>query len=522
MIAGILSRLTIYQYSQKNMEKPLSNPVIITTNTALSWTRLKNFYLTHVLQGFVWMVFHFSVVYFFTFQLWSLALVGIFLWIANLIAFFVDIPVGILQRYYTTKRLFTIAAIGQLIATWIFFLFIYNVFSTIGAVWGAIVPDGFESVIGWFFSNIFNWILLLIASICYGIVKEINDVSTYGYILSHANPSDYATILARNNITYWIGSLIWLLTSGIILSINPTFAVIVLWLLIGCLLWFIVRFFDNNHDSIWVNDIVSFTVAVKTVNKENVTEYITQKIQAVDLPKIMQSTKYIFLKPKNIKDTWFEWGSLWGETKISAKVILNVLTAKPIHLILYWTIFMVLIFGFWDTFATTFLIEFLDSTARGWWYAILALIAIPAYWLQEPAAKLSEKIGFKIVAYFWLLVSWASVILMWIFIDGPIIMILILAIINSIGYACGMSLGQREFLESYNQIYAEQMALTEIDANASAWPIKIIQNLANVVGLMIWWFVLEVFWYTGFFTLFWSIILLVLGWSIKHRWDIRI
>lgn len=68
--------------------------------------------------------------------------------------------------------------------------------------------------------------------------------------------------------------------------------------------------------------------------------------------------------------------------------------------------------------------------------------------------------------------------------DFPTWSILSLALINSIGYACGMSLGQNGFLESYNQIYAEQMNLQEIDANASAGPMKILQNLANVIGLV--------------------------------------
>lgn len=49
--------------------------VIISTNTGLDGVRLKNFYMTNAFQGFVWMVFHFSVVFFFTFQLQSVALV---------------------------------------------------------------------------------------------------------------------------------------------------------------------------------------------------------------------------------------------------------------------------------------------------------------------------------------------------------------------------------------------------------------------------------------------------------------
>ncbi len=87
------------------------------------------------------MIFHFSVVFFFTFQLQSVALVGIFLGIANAIAFFLDIPVGILQKYYSTKKLFIIAAVAQLIAVTIFFNFIYKVTEIIGDVTKIVIPE---------------------------------------------------------------------------------------------------------------------------------------------------------------------------------------------------------------------------------------------------------------------------------------------------------------------------------------------------------------------------------------------
>ena len=35
------------------------------------------------------------------------------------------------------------------------------------------------------------------------------------------------------------------------------------------------------------------------------------------------------------------------------------------------------------------------------------------------------------------------------------LLILGLALINSLGYACGMSTGQNQFLDVYNRIYAE-------------------------------------------------------------------
>ena len=182
--------------------------VIISVQTKLDGYRLRNFYLTNSLQGFVWMIFHFSVVFFFTFLLQNIALVGIFLGFANLVSFCLDIPLGIIQRYIPTKRMFIIGAISQLIATGIFLGFIFKFFTFLHFVSGAVSPDSIKNGTEWFFSSGINWLGVIVASICYGLTKEINDVSTYGYVLSHADPSEYGTILARNNITFGVGSLV--------------------------------------------------------------------------------------------------------------------------------------------------------------------------------------------------------------------------------------------------------------------------------------------------------------------------
>lgn len=63
--------------------------------------------------------------------------------------------------------------------------------------------------------------------------------------------------------------------------------------------------------------------------------------------------------------------------------------------------------------------------------------------------------------------------------------VMTLALINSVGYSICMSLSVATFLETYNQSYAERKNLKQVDANASAAPMKILQNLANVVGLFL-------------------------------------
>lgn len=56
--------------------------------------------------------------------------------------------------------------------------------------------------------------------------------------------------------------------------------------------------------------------------------------------------------------------------------------ASDKYLIVYWSFVMLLTFGFWDTFASTFLIDFLNQVKPGWSFILLGIIAIPAFGLQ--------------------------------------------------------------------------------------------------------------------------------------------
>ena len=133
--------------------------------------------------------------------------------------------------------------------------------------------------------------------------------------------------------------------SGIILSINPTLAVIILAVIIVFFLLFTLRFFDNSYETVKVSDIVSFTLAVKKLSKENIREYLSEKIQASELPNILHSAKYIFLKPLSLEtNKKIEIKSLIAETKETAKIIWSILGHMPPFILIYWTMSLVLIF----------------------------------------------------------------------------------------------------------------------------------------------------------------------------------
>jgi len=122
-----------------------------------------------------------------------------------------------------------------------------------------------------------------------------------------------------------------------------------------------------------------------------------------------------------------------------------------------------------------------------------------------------------------LTLSAVSLILMGIFafVNPSLAIMLPLALMNSIGYACGMSTGQNQFLDAYNRIYAEHQGLSEINANASAGPIKVVQNLANVFGLVIGGALLY-FGFAAFFVIFGLTIAGVFVWTISKRNQIQL
>lgn len=495
---------------------------IITVEKELDPIKWKNLFLSVLAINFMWMLFHFTVVFFFTLQLQSIALVWIFLWIWNFFAFLFDIPAWIIQNYFKPKTLYRFASISQLIAMLIFWNFIFQVSwlikENIALNWLWVIWD----VIWLFLWNWLNIVLLIIASLCYWLTRELQDVTTISYVLNNSNPDQYASILAKNNIAMWLWSLLWLITSWVILTLNPKLIIIIIILILIMIVFFTAKFFDNWEKTLNLKDIYKFKVLFEKNKledlKDNLKENVLKTVNSIELKEIIKSENYLFLKPNVLK----KWLSLWimvEETKNTFITTYKVLSSTQSSLIIYWSITILLTFWFRDTFAATFLIQFLDSLWKWWSYILLWIIAVPAFWLQWFFWKLAKRYWKYTIANIWLFLSWVSLFLMWFFTESKFILIS-LALINSIWFASCMSLSQAAFLESYNESYANFNNLKEIDANASAAPIKILQNLANVFGLFFWWIILWLLNYLWFFITFWLFMIWILYWSIKRKKDI--
>lgn len=468
------------------------------------------------------MLFHFTVVFFFTLKLESVVLVWIFLWIWNFFAFLLDIPIWIIQNYFKSKTLYLIASISQIVAMLIFADFIFN--------YSNFIASATEEIwyIWEFLSNWLNIVLLVIASICYWLTKELQDVTSISYILNNSSPNQYASIFSKNNLAMWIWSLFWLLLSWVILTFNPKLIIFCVILIIFMIIYLTSRFFDNSVETIELKDITKFKVLFDKDNYkdfwekvgdiwDNIKEKVVSTVSKIELKDIIDKTKYLFIKPAEKKSGLSIW-ILITETKKAFITTYNVLTKSNWILIVYWSIVVLLTFWFRDTFASTFLINYLDELKKWWSYILLWLIAVPAYWLQWFFWKMADKFWSLKVSMVWLILSWTSLFFMWVLSwTKDVTLLMSLALLNAVWYASCMSLSQALFLESYNKTYANYNNLKEIDANASAAPMKILQNLANVFWLLFWWLILGILNYMWFFIVFWLFMIWLLFWTFKNR-----
>jgi hypothetical protein len=230
----------------------------------------------------------------------------------------------------------------------------------------------------------------------------------------------------------------------------------------------------------------------------------------------LDKSKYIFLKPMTIQ-SWLTLKLLIEQTKEWFISTYKIFTNSTNSLVIYWCFIILITFWFWDTFASTFLIKFLDNLWNWYWYILLWLIAIPAFWFQKFFSKLSEKYWIQTISNFWLTISWLSLFFMWIYAESNnLVLIVSLAVVNSIWYSACMTLSQAWFLEFYNIAYANQYNLKEIDANASSAPFKIIWNLSSVIWFLFWWILLSTFHYYWVFIILWLCMIYILYWTKKN------
>ena len=96
----------------------------VSVESQFDTVRRKNFFSYAFISSFVWMCFHFTLVFFFLLVLKSPIAVGVFLGIGNFVSFLADPPVGVIQKYFSAKKIFVTSAAMMFVVAAIFLYFI--------------------------------------------------------------------------------------------------------------------------------------------------------------------------------------------------------------------------------------------------------------------------------------------------------------------------------------------------------------------------------------------------------------
>lgn len=260
---------------------------------------LKNFFNVVGVYGAIWIIFHLTSVFFFGFIVGSPLLVGIFLGIGNIWSMVIDVPLGTIQRHVDSKRMLAVAN-GLMILAAIIFLYLIRTSGDMGFS----LSGGIIEITRTFLTTGVNFVLLLVVGILYGTIKEIYDITTISYLLNHCDPSEYDSVLSKNNIAMGVGSVVGILLSIVILSLRTDSTQLILFVLIFlivCVGLFIQNYFDNSHEVFNLGAVKNLHIVEKTKNLEqNTASYLKNTVSTMDFQKLKGSMDYIIMKPKEL------------------------------------------------------------------------------------------------------------------------------------------------------------------------------------------------------------------------------
>ena len=462
--------------------------------------------------GFCWITFHFVVIYFFWLVLGSALLIGIFLWIGNLVALLLDIPLGILQKYFKQKTLLLFGAVMMFISVIIILKFV------VFAGWNGYLSDQSSLLVSQpsifdFLLNGANWALFGIVAILYGVIKESYDVTFLSYIMNNTPPSQYADVISKYNIFFGAGAMLWVVISWTLLTLHIGIATGVLLICIIAFFILIHVLFDNSDIHIDLSQVQHLSLdTIKTQATEK-KEVLLARFHKAEFSEITQGIKYVFLRPiksiehidiSNILDATIQW----------FKSFYKVMLSTPRDYIIFITAMTIFLFGFWDTFISTFQVEFLEKIItlnqqsliieQSWklltWYILLLLLVIPAFALQK--FFIAQQKNYTTLNIILIGIVISAVSIMGFGISDNIWLVMWFGIMNSVWYAAAMPLAVATFSERYNSEYAKIYDTQEIDSNSSAAPLRMLLNIANVIGLVIGWALVWIIGFNGFFALF--------------------
>ena len=481
-------------------------PSFVLSHSNIKDEKIWHFYVLLAGWASIYTVMNTSVILFLNEALGNIFLAGLALSIGSLFSLMFDGVFSYLQKIFQSRMLFMTSIVGMIIAVF-------------------------------FFLISFHPLLAFLAAIFFRISFDLCDITAMSYILARSLPAEYGQNLSYKQLAQGVGMIGGFVISAILLGasyfIGDTAVAIVdgaaelinvqaqsasfisalflmkifLILLLFGLLFFTFILFDTNAKITKETLIHSFqklesnTIGGLKQASTQVTKDVSGKLES--------QPNQIQLQTTQAKQS-FSFKEIFGEVLSAAKNIFLIFKKKPSNTSLLWSMGVMGIFSYWDTFLATFLPIFFTEVLRSQssWIAnvpgslLMLFFILPVLGLLPIVAKWGDKYGRHYFMIFGLFLTAISAFIIALTPYTALLFIIIAGFGIAFGYLFGMSTAKAQVASKMNEFIAVENNKEKIDSNASAGPMMLIDNVGNIIGPLIGGGMIALFGFKGFFFIF--------------------
>ncbi len=480
--------------------------------TTIKTKRILMYYLAAMNFMFVYTILAYSIAVFlqerFPDNENAIFVIGAILGAAAFFAIFVDVFWSYLQKVKASRLLFIWAVFGLMFTVCIF------LFSQ--------VEFGLFQPLRWAAFTV-------VAAFTYGWSYDLYEVTMVTYILRRSKKEEFATNLSQKKVFEAIGMLGGLIVGGVVIALGSQIAQVFLLFFLFGLFLFVKHHFDRMEDDValkfsentivkWkdVFQIIAHPDKIATAVSEadeSVKKQVLQlsndtadKIKLLPESAKSKAEKLLEEAQKSLIDILLREKEMEHEGKEKPKFHFSdmgkeggTLLRDFFHIFssgtpfaIFWAMFIVMFFSFWDTMAITFqpifLARFADQIPGGFGRflggVLMGLFILPIFVLQVPFAKLADRLGRWVMMLSGITVSGMSLLMLGLIdsvFGGSIWVVLIAGMLNSSGYAAAFSPAQAMFIAEH-QRYIFLKTGKVLDNDAGAAPLRLVLNIGNIFG----------------------------------------
>ncbi len=488
-------------------------PSFILEHSNIKDSKSWHFYLLIAWWASLYTVMNISIVLFLQYALKSIALAGAALAVWSCFALLFDWVFSYIQKVFSTRTLFLSSIVWMMFSIILFMLGV-------------------------------NIALVFIATIFFRISFDLCDITAVSSILSKSLPAEYGQNLSYKQLAQWLWMISWLVISAILfkasyliestaktgadfINVENSFITTLFMMKVSILILLIVLFcfafllFDKNILHLSKDNILYSFQKLEADTIDNLKHKYTEIVKNVR-EKISKPNQ-ITLKSNKSKLNTKEllWELTWA-----IKTSISFFTKRPLNLGLVWSITVMSIFSYWDTFLMTFLpIFFTEVLQTQQWFLkwmpgslLLLIFILPVLWLLPIVAKKADKMGRSTFMIFGMILTAFSCLVIGMISKSNFTIIFLAGFGISFGYLFAMSSAKANTAAKISEFLAVENDKKEIDSHSSAWPMSLIDNVGNIIWPLVGGIMIYLFGFQGFLLIF-AVFLIIIIISTMKRYN---